>query len=31
MDPSEIETRFYLVCSCELIESETILTPPSTG
>ena len=39
MDPSEIErtynirkqqTRFYWVCSWELMESATMLTPPST-
>ena len=39
-DPAEIErtynirkqqTRFYWVCSWELMESGTILTPPSTG
>ena len=39
-DPSEIErtyniwkqqTRFYWVCSWELMESATILTPPSNG
>ena len=40
MDPSETEktyntrkqqTRFYRVCSCELMDCATIFTPPGTG